>query len=124
MMEIERRKLKLQPPPPTRAWNDQIHKAYLFQELISNSDFNQTNLLITKDWRLWLIDFTRAFREYRKLDQSRSLRQDRPASLRSSRTARRDESASGDERPADEQTGPRDPRSSRPDAGLLRDEGG
>ena len=46
-----------------------MYKAYIFQELISNSDFNQTNMLITKDWRLWLIDFTRAFREYRKLDQ-------------------------------------------------------
>ena len=47
MMEIERRKLDLQ-PPRDQAWNDQMYKAFVFSELISNSDFNQTNILITK----------------------------------------------------------------------------
>jgi serine/threonine protein kinase len=68
MMEIERNKLDLD-PPEAKAWRDQIHKAVLFQQLISNSDFNQTNILITRDWRLWLIDFTRSFRGYRKVDR-------------------------------------------------------
>ena len=81
MMEIERRRLQLQPLRPATAWSDQMRRAYIFQELISNSDFNQTNMLITREWRLWLIDFTRAFREYRKLDHRRSHRQDRSASL-------------------------------------------
>ena len=36
---------------------------YLFDELISNTDRNQGNIVYTKDWRLWLIDHTRAFRK-------------------------------------------------------------
>ena len=34
----------------------------VFDELIQNRDRNQGNLLWTKDWTLWLIDHTRAFR--------------------------------------------------------------
>jgi hypothetical protein len=41
--------------------------ARLFHELIGDYDFNQTNTLITKDWRVWMIDFTRAFRLARTL---------------------------------------------------------
>ena len=36
---------------------------YLFDELISNIDRNQGNIVYTKDWRIWLIDHTRAFRK-------------------------------------------------------------
>ena len=36
---------------------------YLFDELISNTDRNQGNIVYTKDWRIWLIDHTRAFRK-------------------------------------------------------------
>jgi hypothetical protein len=36
---------------------------YLFDELISNTDRNQGNIVYTRDWRLWLIDHTRAFRK-------------------------------------------------------------
>jgi hypothetical protein len=36
---------------------------YLFDELISNTDRNQGNIIYTRDWRLWLIDHTRAFRK-------------------------------------------------------------
>jgi serine/threonine protein kinase len=79
MMELERRKLQLEPPRPrVKEWNDQMYRAFAFHELISNADFNQTNVLITSEWRLWLVDFTRAFRSYRKLDQpNRFLRIDR-----------------------------------------------
>jgi hypothetical protein len=36
---------------------------HVFDELISNTDRNQGNIVYTKDWRLWLIDHTRAFRK-------------------------------------------------------------
>ena len=36
----------------------------LFTELTGDTDRNQTNILITKDWRVVLIDFTRAFRKH------------------------------------------------------------
>jgi hypothetical protein len=61
MMERDRVQKKLEPPEPQR-WNDEMQAARLFRELIGDLDFNQTNTLITKDWRVWIIDFTRAFR--------------------------------------------------------------
>ena len=66
MMERDRVQKKLEPPEPLR-WNDQMLAARLFRELIGDYDFNQTNTLITKDWRVWIIDFTRAFRPARTL---------------------------------------------------------
>ena len=41
--------------------------------LVSNVDVNQTNLLITRDWKIWLIDFTRSFRRSKKLSNPASL---------------------------------------------------
>jgi hypothetical protein len=61
MMERDRVQKKLTPPDVGR-WNDETLAARLFHELIGDYDFNMTNTLITKDWRVWLIDFTRAFR--------------------------------------------------------------
>jgi hypothetical protein len=61
MMEQDRVQKKLTPPDVGR-WNDETQAARLFHELIADYDFNMTNTLITKDWRVWLIDFTRAFR--------------------------------------------------------------
>jgi len=61
MMEQDRVQKKLT-PPDVASWNDQMQAGHLFRELIGDSDFNVTNTLITKDWRVWLIDFSRAFR--------------------------------------------------------------
>ena len=61
MMERDRVQKKISPPDVGR-WNDQTQAARLFHELIGNVDFNMTNTLITQDWRVWVIDFSRAFR--------------------------------------------------------------
>jgi hypothetical protein len=53
----------LQPPDP-EAWNKQMYKIRVFDELIYDTDVNLSNLLITEDWKIWRIDFTRAFRLY------------------------------------------------------------
>ena len=50
-----------QGPNPERTIK-QIANRLVFDELIQNKDRNQGNLLWTKDWTLWLIDHTRAFR--------------------------------------------------------------
>jgi hypothetical protein len=72
MMERERYKKKIN--PPNRAeWLDQLHNVRVFYELIYNTDPNLGNLLITDDWRLWMIDFTRAFRMSRKLRSPKQL---------------------------------------------------
>ncbi len=66
MMEKDRFLKKIEPPDPDR-WNDQIYQARVFNELIYNVDANLGNLLITDDWTLKLVDFTRAFRDHKKL---------------------------------------------------------
>ena len=61
MDEGERAKTKATPPSDWM-WRRQNQLSRLFAELTGDTDRNQTNLLITGDWRLVLIDFTRAFR--------------------------------------------------------------
>ena len=48
-------------PDPQRTQR-QIHIMRVWDELIQNRDRNRGNVLWTKDWTLWLIDHTRAFR--------------------------------------------------------------
>ena len=48
-------------PNPDRT-SKQIQIMRVFDELIQNKDRNQGNILWTKDWTMWLIDHTRAFR--------------------------------------------------------------
>ena len=48
-------------PDPQRTQR-QIHVMRVWDELIQNRDRNRGNVLWTKDWTLWLIDHTRAFR--------------------------------------------------------------
>lgn len=61
MDESERLKKKIEPPNP-KQWNDQMFLVRAFDQLIYNTDRNLGNLLISKDWRIWMIDHTRAFR--------------------------------------------------------------
>jgi hypothetical protein len=64
MDEGARRKLsaraRLGPNPARTAAYLDILK--VFDELIQNRDRNEGNLLWTKDWTMWMIDHTRAFR--------------------------------------------------------------
>ena len=39
-----------------------MYKIRVFDELVSDSDPNLTNVLIGEDWKIWRIDFGRAFR--------------------------------------------------------------
>ena len=66
IMERDRLQKKLTPPDPD-AWNHEMHAVRMFHELIADVDFNATNTLITNDWRVWMIDFTRAFRGAKSL---------------------------------------------------------
>lgn len=66
MDEAERLKRKT-PPPDMKAWNRQVFKVRVLNELIYDADPNQTNLLIGKDWQIWRIDYSRGFRTHKKL---------------------------------------------------------
>lgn len=68
MMERDRVKQKLD-PPDTERWNAEVLAGRAFHELIADTDVNMTNLLITKDWRVWLIDSSRAFRMSKTLQE-------------------------------------------------------
>ena len=72
MMERERFLKKIEPPHRT-VWNDQMHQARIFNELVYNTDANLGNLLITKDWKIALIDFTRAFRIHKNLREPKNI---------------------------------------------------
>jgi hypothetical protein len=61
MTERDRRDKNIQ-APDFNDWTNQYHDMRVFDQLIANIDRNQGNLLITKDWKLWTIDHTRAFR--------------------------------------------------------------
>ena len=73
MMERERVQKKLV-PPDMEAWNAEVLAGRVFHELIADTDFNMTNLLITKDWRVWMIDFSRAFRLTKQLQEPEGLK--------------------------------------------------
>jgi hypothetical protein len=64
----DRVKKKIEPPDAAR-WNQQRQLMWLFDELIANVDRNLGNIVYSSDWRLWLIDHTRAFRKNTSLKQ-------------------------------------------------------
>jgi len=61
MDEAERLKRKVT-PPDVEAWNHQMYKMRVFAQLVYDTDRNLTNVLIGDDWKLYMIDFSRAFR--------------------------------------------------------------
>ncbi len=54
-------------PSDTVFWSKQIHVMRVFDNLIYNTDRNKGNILIDGDWKVWLIDHTRAFRREKEL---------------------------------------------------------
>jgi hypothetical protein len=61
-------------PPDVQAWERQLYLARAFTSLVADTDRNLGNLLITADFHLWLIDFTRAFRHSHELNNPALLR--------------------------------------------------
>ena len=84
MNEQSRRGQKIEPPDPDR-WKKQMQLVRVFDELIANAYRNVSpafylatmwdNLLITKEWRIWLVDHTRTFGTSRQLENPDSLAQ-------------------------------------------------
>jgi hypothetical protein len=63
------KELKGQQPPDVTAWNRQIHRQRVWDNLIANIDRNAGNLLVlrTPDWHLVLIDHSRCFTATKKM---------------------------------------------------------
>ena len=62
LMDEQERLRTRQSAPDTADWNQQMWTTRLFDQLIANADRNLTNLLIDKQWAIWMIDHSRAFR--------------------------------------------------------------
>jgi hypothetical protein len=72
LMESTRLSEHLQPPDGD-AWNKQMYRVRVLDELVYDTDPNLTNVLITADWKIWRIDFTRAFRLQHDLRDPKNL---------------------------------------------------
>jgi hypothetical protein len=72
MDEGERLKKNIQPPKPTD-WNNQMYRMRVFTALVRDTDRNLGNVLITPEWKVMMIDFTRAFRLQPELQHTKDL---------------------------------------------------
>jgi hypothetical protein len=72
MDEAERVTKKIEVPDPD-AWNLQMYKVRVFDQLVYDTDPNLTNVLISADWKIWRIDFSRAFRTFHTLKDPKDL---------------------------------------------------
>ncbi len=73
MTEADRKQKKIEPPDP-RAWNEQMYKVRLLHQLTYNTDSrNIRNVLIDPSFRVYAIDFSRAFMAYNDLRSEKEL---------------------------------------------------
>jgi hypothetical protein len=66
MDEGERLKNKVQPPNPL-AWNRDMYRQRVFTELVHDVDRNIGNTLVSPEWQVVMLDFTRGFRLWDKI---------------------------------------------------------
>jgi hypothetical protein len=73
-MSIGEKEDKKISPPDVEAYNKFMYKIRVFSELIYDTDrSNPGNIQIGPGWELYMVDFTRAFRLYHDLKNSRNL---------------------------------------------------
>ena len=72
MDEEERVKNKIAVPDPD-AWDNQMYKIRVFDQLVYDADANLTNVLISPDFKIWRVDFSRAFRLHKDLQSPNDL---------------------------------------------------
>jgi hypothetical protein len=60
-------------PPDAEDWNHQMNVVRVFDQLIYNTDRNLGNLVVDQDWKIWMIDHTRAFRLQKSLLDPKNL---------------------------------------------------
>ena len=72
MDEEERVKQKIA-VPDADAWNNQMYRVRVFDQLVYDDDPNLTNVLIGENWKIYRIDFSRAFRVRKDLRDANDL---------------------------------------------------
>ena len=78
MMEQERIDKGLRAPNGLE-WGRQIQEMLVLDELVGNIDRNSGNMLIDENWKVWLIDHTRAFQQGDELRNAGRIRMVRRA---------------------------------------------
>lgn len=78
--EKARQRQKLRAPDP-EAWNRQMRAVRIFDQLVYNFDRNAGNLVIDRDWRIWMIDHSRAFKRFKELPSRKNLGRRCPRTL-------------------------------------------
>jgi len=73
IMDEQERRAKKPPIPDIDAWNREMLVVRMFDQLIYNFDRNLTNLLIDKEWRIWMIDHSRAFKVFGEVKNEKEL---------------------------------------------------
>ena len=68
-------------PVDLDAWGAQVDRMWIFAELVHDTDRHGGNLLYTRDWKLHMVDFTRAFQAGHELMKSYRLRRIDPMLL-------------------------------------------
>jgi hypothetical protein len=73
LMDESQRLAKKIHPPNVEDWNRRMYVVRAFDQLIYNFDRNLTNLMIDKNWRMWMIDHGRAFKVFNQLLLAKNL---------------------------------------------------
>ncbi len=83
LMDEKERLSRHMSPPDVRRWNQEMDTIRIFDQLIYNMDRSQENLLITRDWHVWMIDHSRSFRKWPTLRNPAAVTHCTPDLLRS-----------------------------------------
>jgi len=59
--------------PDIDSWNKQMYKIRVLDQLVYDTDANLTNVQIGEDWKIYRIDFSRAFRLSKDLQSTKDL---------------------------------------------------
>ncbi len=73
LMDEKTRLRKKAASPDPEAWEGQLDAVRVFDQLIENSGRNAAHLLIDEDWRVWMIEHSRAFKVSGKLKSPKRL---------------------------------------------------
>jgi len=74
MDEADRVRQKIPvPAADADSWNKQMYKIRVLDQLVYDTDANLTNVLIGEDWKIYRIDFSRAFRDFKTLKSEKDL---------------------------------------------------
>jgi hypothetical protein len=68
LMDERRRMKEKTPPRDVLTWNRDMYRMRIFSQLVRDTDRNLTNVLVSPEWRVIMIDFTRAFRLHPVVD--------------------------------------------------------